>query len=537
MAIDLSEITDIYVFGDSLSDTGNLFTLTMQQVPAPPYDRGRFSNGLVAVEYLADQLESESNQDFNLAPSLLGGNNFAVTGASTGRFNSNEDELGADLPGLLDQVDAFAQQLEIAGVDQADPDALHIAWAGANNFLDNVAGGNLEDPALLLEQGVDDYIEAITELIDLGARNVVVPNLGNLDSLPVSQVFRTDATAITRLFNEELALALGNLAFELDPADITVVEVDLFTLGEQIVAEPQQFGLTNATDPLLPLVASGQLPADAPGFFFWDEFHPTTQGHEILAETIFDTLTGEIPQPSFNDILGTPGSELLLGTQQADNVDGFAGNDFSFGLAGDDRIEGWQGNDWLFGNSGDDTLSGGEDDDVLFGGSGDDIVLGNSGDDWQYGDRGDDLMVGGDGRDRAWGGSGDDFILGGAGTDTLWGDRGEDSLNGGAGQDTLRGGRDNDQLIGGAGDDELWGDRGDDQLEGSAGDDTLMGGQGYDVARYFNPLGDYTFMGSPENIQVIGPDGRDTLSSIEALEFADGLVAVGDLTFSPNSLV
>ncbi|MBE7383624.1 MAG: hypothetical protein F6J95_019670 [Leptolyngbya sp. SIO1E4] len=536
MTIDFRDITDVYVFGDSLSDTGSFFTLTMEQIPPPPYDRGRLSNGLVAVEYLVDRLQSESNQDLTVAPSLLGGTNFAIAGAATGRTNSNDDDLGADLPGMLDQVEVFAQQLEAMGLEQADPNGLYIAWAGANNFLDNLAGSNLEDPALLLEQGINDYIEAIARLIALGARDIVVPNLSNLDRLPINPVFRTDATAITRIFNGELALALGNLEFELDGSDFTVVDVDLFTRSEQIATDPQRFGLTNVTDPLLPLVADGQLPPDAPGFFFWDEFHPTTQAHALLAETIFDTLTGDIPQLSFNDILGTPDSELLLGTQQADNVDGFAGHDTIFGLADADRIEGWQGNDWLFGNSGDDTLSGGEDDDVLFGGSGDDLLLGKSGNDWQYGDRGDDLIVGGDDRDQAWGGSGDDFMLGGAGDDSLWGNQGDDSLSGGAGQDSLRGGSDNDQLMGGADDDLLWGDRGDDQLDGGIGNDILDGGQGQDVARYLSSSGDYIFKGNPDDIRVIGPEGRDILNNIEALEFADGLIEVDDLAFLPAPL-
>ena len=536
MTIDLRDITGVYVFGDSLSDTGNLFTITMEQFPLAPYDGGRFSNGFLAVEYLANRLESESNQDLNLVPSLLGGTNYAVGGAETGRDNVSDDDLGADLPGLLDQVDAFAQQLETTGVGQADPNGLYIAWAGANNFIENLSGINLEDPALLLEQGVNDYIESITGLITLGADNIVVPNLSNLGRLPINESFRTDATAITRIFNGELALALGNLEFELDPSDYTILEVDLFARGEQIAADPESFGISNLTDPLLPLVASGQLPPDAPGFFFWDDVHPTTQAHELFAETIFDTITGSIPQLTFNDILGTSDDEVLFGTQQADNIDGFAGHDTIFGLADADRIEGWQGNDWLFGNSGDDTLSGGEDNDILFGGTGDDLLLGKSGNDWQYGNQGDDLIVGGGDRDQAWGGSGEDFILGGAGDDNLWGNQGNDTLDGGTDQDSLRGGRDNDQLIGGAGDDWLWGEQGDDQLEGGAGNDTLNGGEGYDIAKYLKSSDDYTFKGHPDDIKITGPDGRDTLKSIEALEFADGLVEVSDLTFLPAPL-
>jgi phospholipase/lecithinase/hemolysin len=49
--------SNIFVFGDSLSDTGNLFKLTGDLFPpSPPYFNGRLSNGKVAVEYLDDRL-------------------------------------------------------------------------------------------------------------------------------------------------------------------------------------------------------------------------------------------------------------------------------------------------------------------------------------------------------------------------------------------------------------------------------------------------------------------------------------------------
>ena len=42
--------TGIYVFGDSLSDSGRLFAAT--QIPPPPYYQGRFSNGPIWIDYL-----------------------------------------------------------------------------------------------------------------------------------------------------------------------------------------------------------------------------------------------------------------------------------------------------------------------------------------------------------------------------------------------------------------------------------------------------------------------------------------------------
>ncbi|WP_228021607.1 hypothetical protein [Vasconcelosia minhoensis] len=51
--------SQLYGFGDSLVDTGNLFELTQAVLPlgvpqSPPYANGRFSNGPLWIEGLAD---------------------------------------------------------------------------------------------------------------------------------------------------------------------------------------------------------------------------------------------------------------------------------------------------------------------------------------------------------------------------------------------------------------------------------------------------------------------------------------------------
>ena len=89
--LNLNDITQIVVFGDSLSDSGNSFTLTGGIIPPdPPYDSGRFSNGPVALEYLAEDLELTLDLYYDDEE----GNNFAVGGARTGTGNSNNDEIG-----------------------------------------------------------------------------------------------------------------------------------------------------------------------------------------------------------------------------------------------------------------------------------------------------------------------------------------------------------------------------------------------------------------------------------------------------------
>lgn len=82
--------------------------------PLPTYFQGRYSNGRVWVEYLADHLHLSSSQD----------NNFACSGTTTG---SDRNSL---VPGLLTQAQSFTQTHQ-----KANPNALYVLWAGANDYL------------------------------------------------------------------------------------------------------------------------------------------------------------------------------------------------------------------------------------------------------------------------------------------------------------------------------------------------------------------------------------------------------------------
>ena len=89
-----------------------------------------------------------------------------------------------------------------------------------------------------------------------------------------------------------------------------------------------------------------------------------------------------------------------------------------------------------------------------------------------------------------------DHIVSGGGNDTLSGDAGNDSLDGGAGADLLFGGD---------------------------GNDTLNGGADHDTALYLGNRSAYTIgFGASA---VSGPEGSDTLTSIERLDFSDEKLA------------
>jgi phospholipase/lecithinase/hemolysin len=376
----------VIAFGDSLSDTGNIFRLTAGRFPpSPPYFEGRFSNGPVAVETLADRL------GLALTPAT----NFAIGGATTGRANIG-DINGIRLGGLLDQIDRFASTV---GPEGANSKALYFVWVGGDDLLLQPVNSTS------VTQATENVRTAVSTLVNLGARNIVVVQNPNLGRTPLAlQAGQLDAlTNLTLSLNRQLESTLAPLKRR---SDLNLVLSDLFPIGEEIAQNPSAFGFSNVTDPYLLGAVPANPALDPNQFFFWDQTHPTTQGHRRFATTLRQDVIDGITQSISRT--GTPLSDLLVG---------YAGNDLLRGRLGRDRLEGNRGNDSLLGGLNADRLTGLAGSDLLLGGAGNDLLRGGTGRDLLFGQAGRDTLIGGNGIDFLSGGLGDNLLNGGAGCD------------------------------------------------------------------------------------------------------------------------
>ncbi len=279
----------IVVFGDSLSDTGNLFKALNGAFPPPPYFQGRLSNGPLWIDDLAPTLGLTADQVLN----------FAVAGATTGHVNIGATTAGItlpiQLPGLLDEVDAFTATLGCAG---ANPNALYVVWAGANDFL--TLPKTVDEAIAAVLQGVENVVTAVTDLAQAGARIIAVPNVPNIGRTPLvnQQGEVVTATAFSVGFDLVLDYALSQLEKSLG---IDIVQIDTLSAGEAIAQNPSQFGFTNITDALLTQLLSPTPPSDPQGFFYWDNFHPTAAAQQQIANVFARSLA----TPTASNVLNT----------------------------------------------------------------------------------------------------------------------------------------------------------------------------------------------------------------------------------------
>jgi outer membrane lipase/esterase len=280
--------SNLYVFGDSLVDSGNARAARLAAGgtdPAPPqlgYFQGRFSNGYNFADYLSLDLFGRPT-----TAATFGGMNFAVGGAQA-----------AEVPG--DASPSFAEQLGLfsASGQRFGEDSLVLVTFGGNDVRSQLAGA-ATGLAPDLSPAVAAFNTNLATLLSLGARNIVVTGLPNVGQIP----------AVTQLGNSTLSGLGTQLSFGLNQSiDRNVTGLgtqtgynlqffDLFAYQSSIYADPNSVGLPSSLDTSR---ACLQVPGAAPacnGFVYFDTIHPTTQVHRAIATGINAQLA-PVPEPS-----------------------------------------------------------------------------------------------------------------------------------------------------------------------------------------------------------------------------------------------
>lgn len=291
--------TNMFVFGDSLADTGNnAFVLdnvlapglppgtlrTPTPVPAPsfipdyPYASNRYSNGPLWTEYFAASLGLSSTASF------IGGTNLAFGGARSG-------PAGSTFPfSLLDQVSMF-----LSGTGGFAPsNALYIVQGGGNDARDAFAtAASGADPNPIISGYALNISSIITTLESAGAQNILLWNIPDIGKTPAIQSLGSASAGLA----SNLAMAMNGAVDTLLGAHAGLHRFDAFSLVDQIFNDPAAFGLADATSACATDLACI---ADPSQTFFWDGIHPTTAGHAIFAQVAL----AAIPEP---------GTVLLIG--------------------------------------------------------------------------------------------------------------------------------------------------------------------------------------------------------------------------------
>ena len=420
-----TDISHLVVFGDSLSDNGNLFRFTGQ--PAPPYWEGRFSNGPTYAEQLANELGAHLDD-------------LAFGGATASGTSPVANPSPINLP---EQIAGYLLQLHGR---RAPADTTAVINIGNNDYINYLESGGSTLTIPELVRSVTKSIEnAIDVLTAVGVEKIALFTLPDLSVTPeiqgLAQTLGAQGPGLLALAHE-LGVLNETAMQQLAASNPNVELVDIFKLSEAAAADPLSFGFTDPNIPMLSPLSAGFAPNEIASF---DGLHPTYAAHGVQAAFADAVLTSDHTQ-------------FLDGTKRV--IHAHNGNDFIFATPIDTANRSLSDNYTIYGGTGNDLIFAGPGDVTVHGGRGNDLIAAGSGNASLYGGIGDDVL--------ATNSLGSNFLDAGRGNDALIANRGgTNTLDGGSGNDLFVL-KENASLV-----DANGFDFGAQTIVGGGGDDTL----------------------------------------------------------------
>lgn len=272
--------TQFVVFGDSLSDNGNLYvgtTLLGDPTPGPPmYAKGEYTDGTNSVPATTgplglwiEQLATKMNLPVP-QPFLSGGTNYAVASALTGVNPKFSITALTAVPYLTDQLNLF-----LSTNPKPAENAVYVFWGGGNDILGGVDAAT----------AVSNVQGNINTLAAAGAKYFLWVNQPPLGEVPdnIATSNRLSLDAATAAYNLEWTSAIAQL--KAAHPGITIVPVDVNFLFLEITQNPSQFGFTNIT-----AAAQGLSNVNPNTYLFWDGLHPTTAADADVANAAYNAI-------------------------------------------------------------------------------------------------------------------------------------------------------------------------------------------------------------------------------------------------------
>ncbi|XP_057420478.1 GDSL esterase/lipase At4g16230-like [Lotus japonicus] len=321
-----------FVFGDSLVDVGNNnYIVSFSKADFLPngidFGRptGRFTNGRTIVDIMGQELGCGLTPPYleptTVGPVVLKGVNYASGGGGILNFT------GKVFVGRLNldaQIDNFANTRQDIISNIGPPLALNLfkkalfsVTIGSNDFINNYltpgvtfSEHGFSSPELFVASMIARLRLQLTRLFNLGARKIVVANVGPIGCIPNQR--DTNPTAgdscvtfpnqLAQLFNIQLKGLIAELSSNL--AGSLFVYADVNHILEDILQNYAAFGFDNPSSAccymagrfggLIPCGPTSKVCWDRSKYVFWDPYHPTDAANVIIAKRLLDGGSSDI---------------------------------------------------------------------------------------------------------------------------------------------------------------------------------------------------------------------------------------------------
>ncbi|CAA3021506.1 GDSL esterase lipase EXL3-like [Olea europaea subsp. europaea] len=313
-----STIPALFVFGDSVVDTGNNnFLLTTANANHPPYGQdfmggkptGRFSNGKVPPDFIAEEFGIKAllpaYLDLSLqAQDLVTGVNFASGGAGYDPLTSNVSVFS-----LSDQLAMFKEYIVklkgIVGEERTSNilrESIVIVALGSNDITNTYFSTplrkfiyNVPSYADLLVSSASSFVQ---DLYELGSRRIGVFGLPPIGCVPSQRTLKGGVTRncvdsynrAAELFNKKLSDELNLINRKLPEARMVYIDVYYFILDLIQNHKKYGFGIANigccGTGLIEVTYLCKYACSNVSDYVFWDSFHPTEKAYRLITHQI-----------------------------------------------------------------------------------------------------------------------------------------------------------------------------------------------------------------------------------------------------------
>ncbi|KAG9142467.1 hypothetical protein Leryth_018242 [Lithospermum erythrorhizon] len=313
----------LYVFGDSLFDSGNNNMLpTLARANFKPYGvnfangaTGRFTNGRTLVDFIAEYIGLPYSPPYMSVQGLrnLVGLNYASS--SCGILPETGDYFGKCFH-LEEQISLFQKRVEselprhlLSSKEIVNylSQSIYMMSIGSNDYIINYFEPQIYEsskrfpPEAFAKLLIDNLSQQLQRLYKLGARKIVVFEIGPLGCIP--SIIRKSAhiglcveqiNNITSLFNVQLSLMLNNIRSILEGSDFILGHS--FWISYDAIIHPANYGLEDSSNPCcitwkngtsgcIPYLSACSNPSKR---YFWDGYHVTEPIYKMIAEHCFN---------------------------------------------------------------------------------------------------------------------------------------------------------------------------------------------------------------------------------------------------------
>lgn len=288
---------DLFVFGDSLVDTGNAaaaLRATGQPSRTPEaagYFQDRFTNGYTFADVVSQGLGQGPSEAYGFLPGgpayVFGGDNFSFGGAQTRSTPGN--------------VTSFASQLGYfaASGKRIDADDVVLVTFGGNDIQQELlrrAGDPSYRPDFTATNAA--LRDGLNALVAAGARNIIVTGEADVGQIPrITELGSTDlnrlGTALSEQLNASFRTETGTIASR---TGYNIQFFDFLSFQRDLLSNAAANGFTNTTQPCLNEATGVRASADCAGYLYFDRIHPTAAAHQRIGSAILTQL-GAVPEP------------------------------------------------------------------------------------------------------------------------------------------------------------------------------------------------------------------------------------------------